>query len=522
MPIGVPGEIFIAGDGVARGYWNRPELTDDRFVELPFEKGRAYKTGDIARYRMGAGIEYLGRQDFQFKLRGYRIELSEVESALRAVDGVKEAVIAARHYDGEKQLIAYLECETDVPSPTPAQIRRDLKTKVPEYMVPSDFVLMERLPLTPNGKIDRNALPEPAPRSPAENEFIAPRDYLEQQLVAIWEQVLAIKGLGITQNFFDLGGHSLLAARLISKIEKVTGHNLPAATLFRSPTVESLANTIRTQSWETHWSPLVELQAGNTSPFFCVHPLGGALSRLRKLATLSGSDQQFYGLQPYGLDGKHEPHASVEEMARAYIAEIRRIQPRGPYRLGGYCLGGLVSFEMAQQLSADGEQVSLLLIIECDFPGTPEYLHLRAHPLTWADSHLGELLRLRTTEKLRYIGRSVRKAAVGIATRATPRKIREKNESSLMRAMRRVTEVNMQAALIYQPRRYPGRVTLFCGSERPTRSYEDRRLAWSQVAGGGLEVRLVPGNHVSILDHPQVETVAQELRACLARARPDE
>ena len=522
VPIGVAGEMFIAGDGVARGYWKQPELTESRFVGLPFEKGRAYKTGDMARYQSGGAIEYLGRQDFQVKMRGYRIESAEIESALRGVHGIREAVVVPRGRDDEKRLAAYFEWDGPAVPPTPVQISRALKQKLPEYMVPSEYVIMERLPLTPNGKIDRNALPEPPARDAAENDFIAPRDELEQQLAAIWEQVLRVKPVGITQNFFELGGHSLLAARLISKIEKVTGHNLPVATLFRSPTVESFANTIRSQDWEAFWSPLVELQHGSTSPFFCVHPLGGALSRLRKLATLSGSEQRFYGLQPYGLDGKHEPHASVEEMARAYIDEIRRIQPRGPYRIGGFCLGGLVSFEMGQQLRAEGEEVSLLLMIECYFPAAPEHLHTRGDRLAWADNHLGELLRLSTSEKLGYIGRRIGRAALRIGTNLVPRKLRESGESSLTRAIRHVTQANLRAALNYHPHTYPGKVTLFCCAEKSTRSYEDRRLAWSQVAAGGLEVHLVPGNHLSILDDPHIEIVANKLRSCLERAAIEE
>jgi amino acid adenylation domain-containing protein len=518
VPIGVPGEIYIAGDGVARGYWNRRDLTAHKFVELPFETGRAYKTGDIGRYRNNGGIEYLARLDFQMKLRGYRIELAEIESALRGVNGVKEAVIAAREHNGEKRLIAYLESEAD-DIPTAERTRSHLKESLPEYMLPSDYVVMERLPLTPNGKIDRNALPEPRPRRVAENEFIAPRDRFERQLAAIWEEVLAIKPIGIAQNFFELGGHSLLAARLVSRIEKATGHNLPVAALFRFPTVELLSNAIQNQTWETSWSPVVELQHGSRSPFFCVHSLGANLVSYQKLATVSGPDQQFYGLQPYGLDGKHEPQACIEDMARSYLNEIRRIQPKGPYRIGGVCLGGLVSFEMAQQLNADGEEVSLLLLIDCEFPAVPEHLHIRAERLRWADRHLGELLRLPLAKKARYIGWKTRDAALRIGKNALPGKLSGRNESSLTRATRRVMEVNLGAALSYSPRTYSGRVTLFCCSEKSTRSYEDRRLAWSQVAAGGLEVHLIPGNHLSMLDHPHVQVMGDKLRSCLERAR---
>jgi amino acid adenylation domain-containing protein len=518
VPIGVSGEMYIAGDGVARGYWNRPELTPYRFVELPFERGHVYRTGDIARYRANGGIEYLGRRDFQVKVRGFRIELAEVESALRVVNGVKEAVVKSSEHQGEKHLVAYLECEReDIPGQE--QIRSRLKEILPEYMVPSKFVIMERLPLTPNGKIDLNALRESKNPDTASDGFVAPRDHFERQMAKVWEEVLGVKAIGVTQNFFELGGHSLLAARLISRIEKVTGYNLPVATLFQSPTVELLANTLRTQSWKRSWSPVVELRRGTTAPFFCVHSLGANLVSYQRLASSSGPDQQFYGLQPYGLDGEREPQASIEDMARAYIDEIRRIQPRGPYRLGGVCLGGLVSFEMAQQLKADGQEVSLLLLIDTDFPAKPEHLHIRSDRLAWLDYHLGEMLRLPVAEKAKYLLRGACNSMLRLLRNSLPAKLRDANESSLTRATQHVMEVNLWAALNYTPRRYSGRLTLFCCGEKSRRSYEDRRLAWSQVADEGVEVHLIPGNHLSMVADPHVQVMANKLRVCLERAR---
>ena len=517
VPIGVPGELYIAGHALARGYWDRPQLTAQRFIELPSGLGRAYKTGDIARYWPDGRIEYLGRKDSQIKLRGYRIEPAEIESALRNEPGIKEAVAVPWGDAADRQIIAYLERDSDN-VPTSAQLRSRLKEKLPQYMVPSRFIWVDRLPLNLNGKVDRRALPNPTEAIEVTAEVPSSGDQIERQLTKIWEDLLGIKPIQRNDNFFDLGGHSMLAVRLFSRIEKEMGCFLGPATLFQSPTIELLADTVRNRASEPAWSPLVELQLGTSRPFFCVHSLGANLLSYRKLAALSGPGQQFYGLQPYGLDGRDEPQTSIYDMARSYLVEVRRVQPEGPYQIGGVCLGGVIAFEMAQQLRAQGQQVCLLLLIDSDYPAIPEHLHCRSRWLTSLDSHLGEVLRLPVPEQLTYLITHTGIAAQKIATRWLPRRLREKNESSLTRAINRVIHSHFNAAINYTPKSYPGKVTLFCSSHRSTRSYEDRRLAWSKVATAGLEVHLVPGDHMSMMEEPNVQILAGLLRACLERA----
>jgi acyl-CoA synthetase (AMP-forming)/AMP-acid ligase II len=244
VPVGVPGELFIGGDGVARGYLNRPALTQEKFIAHPFrpEPGaRLYRTGDLARYRTDGVLEFLGRGDNQVKLRGHRIELGEIESALRRHSGVGEAVVVAREpTPGDQRLLAYLVAKGG-PAPSAPELRRFLHEKLPDYMVPSTFVALDRLPLTPNGKVDRRALPEPAELWPRlEAAYVAPRTAPELALAKIWQELLRVEKVGLHDNFFDLGGHSLLVVQAQAKLRDALGIELPVVRLFQHPTISAL------------------------------------------------------------------------------------------------------------------------------------------------------------------------------------------------------------------------------------------------------------------------------------------
>jgi amino acid adenylation domain-containing protein len=331
VPVGVPGELFLSGDGLARGYLNRPELTAEKFVANPFGDGfgaRLYKTGDLARYRPDGNIEFLGRRDHQVKIRGFRIELGEVESALNELIAVSESVVVSREDEaGDKRLVAYV-VPKQAHTLNVVELRDFLIKKLPDYMLPSAFVFLDKLPLTPNGKVDRKALPKPSRTSPEIGSGpLAPSDVLEQQLVQIWEKVLRVRPVGLRDNFFDLGGHSLIAVRLFSELRKQTGRNFPLATLFQAPTVEQLAEFLRKDGWSPHWSSLVPIQpGGGKPPFFSVHGGGGNVLLFRDLAHRLGSDYPFYGLQSQGLDGKGNYLRSVTEMASHYLDEIREFR----------------------------------------------------------------------------------------------------------------------------------------------------------------------------------------------------
>ncbi|MGZ4317494.1 MAG: non-ribosomal peptide synthetase, partial [Gaiellaceae bacterium] len=318
LPAGVAGELHIGGDGVARGYRNRPDLTAERFLPNPFGSGRIYKTGDLARYRPDGSVEFLGRLDHQVKVRGFRIELGEIETLLARNPGVARAVCVARDDGSGAELVAYI-----VPSASPvsgAQLRRQLSEHLPAYMVPSAIVSLQAFPLTPNGKIDRKALPAPTRERLTDAEVVAPRTSLERRLAEIWERVLGMSPIGVTDNFFDLGLTSLVAAQLFAEIEHEVGGALPLGAIFRAPTIETLADLIESRENGSRWTSLVPLQPrGTRLPVFCVHGGAGTILHLEPLAHCLGDDQPLYGLQARGLYGGASPLRTVEEMASHYL-----------------------------------------------------------------------------------------------------------------------------------------------------------------------------------------------------------
>ncbi|HEX3640721.1 MAG TPA: non-ribosomal peptide synthetase, partial [Ktedonobacteraceae bacterium] len=374
VPIGVPGELYLAGVGLARGYLNRPELTAECFLPHPFSRqpgARLYKTGDVARYLADGTIEFVGRLDQQVKLRGYRIELGEIETVLNQHPAVHECLVLIREEgSGDKRLIAYVLPEQSEQKPAVSELRTFLQRKLPQYMVPSAFVVLEAWPLSPNGKIDRRALLDYNSAKLAQQEaFVAPRTTLELQLVQIWEDLLGIHPIGVTENFFVLGGHSLLAIRLMAQIQEQFGKNIPLSNLFQGGTIEHVASSLQQHDLSLGQSPLVAIQPhGSKRPFFCVHPGSGNVLCYYKLACNLGLDQPFYGLQDSDIYGEEVVYTPIEDMAACYMEALRAIQPEGPYLLGGYSFGGIVAFEMAQQLRKQFHEVALLAIFE---GGTP-------------------------------------------------------------------------------------------------------------------------------------------------------
>ncbi|MBV8846856.1 MAG: amino acid adenylation domain-containing protein [Bryobacterales bacterium] len=385
---GAEGELYIGGEGVARGYFERSDLTAEKFVPDGFSSrpgSRLYRTGDLARYGPDGNLYFLGRNDHQVKVRGFRVEPGEIESVLESHPAVRHSVVAAReNTSGEKCLVAYFVADLTI-NVTPAQLRRHLLAKLPEYMAPGAFVQLAALPLTANGKVDRAALPAPSISDfQSDQDYVAPRNPVERKLVAIWEDVLGIRPIGIRTSFFDFGGNSLVAVRLFAKMQPVLGSDLPISTLFRAPTIEKLAKEQRRNAGDEPYPTLVPIKpSGSKPPFFCAHGgLGGTLY-LGPLAAHLDPDRPFYGIESEGLDGAAMRRRTVEEMASYYLSEIRRIQPHGPYFLGGYCFGGIIAFEMAQQLLRMGEQAAVVaqLSTPLQFNGlekqAPEPLHAR-------------------------------------------------------------------------------------------------------------------------------------------------
>ncbi|MCG6137779.1 MAG: amino acid adenylation domain-containing protein [Nostoc sp. LLA-1] len=524
VPLGVTGELYIGGVGVARGYLNRPELTQERFITHPFIDGeKLYKTGDLARYLPDGNIEYIGRIDHQVKIRGLRIELGEIENSLTQHPQIREAVVITQtDHLNQQRLIAYIV--TPQQQPTPNELRSFLKQTLPEYMVPSAFVVLESLPLNPSGKVDRRSLPQTDSSILSGDEtIISPRNQLEQQLAAIWSEILNISPLGVTNNFFEIGGNSLSAVHLMSAIEKQFARNLPLAILFANGTIEKLAAVINSSDEVDFDSPIIPLQPqGSKRPFFCVHPAGGHVLCYVNLARYLGTEQPFYGLQAQGFNGTKAPLETIEDMASLYVKAMQKVQPEGPYQIGGWSFGGVVAYEVAQQLVQQGQEVSLLAVLDSYVPILLDkakeidnsYLVgvvSRVFGGMFGEDNLvepEEIAHLNIEEKIDYIIDKAKKAQI------FPPTVQQQNN-------RRILEVlvgTLKATYAYQRRPYPGKVTIFRASEKHIMA-PDPTLVWvelfSVLAADEIEICKVPGHHYSFVIEPHVQVLAERLKTYL-------
>lgn len=388
VPVGVPGELHIAGPLLARGYLNQPELSAERFVGDPFGPpgGRMYRTGDVARWLPDGRIFCAGRQDQQVKVRGYRIELGEVEAALGEHPAVGEAVVVARGDGAARELVAFVVASAAGPLPE-AELRGHLRERLPGYMQPGLIEQLARMPRLASGKPDRRALPEVtrASRRPADG-YAAPRLPAELWLAAVWEELLGVRPAGIRDNFFDLGGNSLLAAQLTGRIEQSYGRRLPLAALLDRPTIEQLAALLAgapAGAGPGAGTRVLPVQAeGGRPPFFFLHGFWtGEAFYCFTLARACGPDQPFYVIEPCTFRAQDGP-PPLEAIARAHIDAMREVQPRGPYRLGGFCNGGLLAYEMARQLERDGEQVAFLALVSPSAPAQSSLLRALCERVT--------------------------------------------------------------------------------------------------------------------------------------------
>ncbi|MBW4637352.1 MAG: amino acid adenylation domain-containing protein [Gloeocapsa sp. UFS-A4-WI-NPMV-4B04] len=536
VAIGIPGELYISGVGLARGYLNRPDLTAARFIPNPFKENnclspasRLYKTGDLVCYLPDGNLQFLSRLDYQVKIRGYRIELAEIESLLSQHPAVQEAVVIATEDIPDNKLVAYVVFNADL-TLTTAELRRFLAEKLPNYMIPSTFEV-QSLPLTPSGKVDRNALKKF--KINILRPYVAPRTETEYALTILWAKLLNLEQIGIQDNFFELGGDSLLAMQLLEQVNQCE-QNLPLSNLFLAPTVEQFAALIENRNPDSNdsplpWSPLVPLQpAGSKPPFFCVHPIFGVVLPYYELAFHLGKDQPFYGLQPFGIDGSHPPLTTIEEMADCYIKALRQVQPRGPYYLGGWSFGGLVAFEMGQQLHRSGEQV-FLAIIDTLAPVSSNQLSfwdgLKFLLTTVSRSIYPFLLDYWSLISDRFSNKSISISAQKITTphtwlsfleRATVKylipqetRLRMLDELTLAR-MLKIFYANSRATLKYMPPQYPNALALFRTNEQLSKS-DDPTLGWNQLTTSNVQVHCIPGNHLTMLRKPHVQVLAKYL-----------
>ncbi|MBW4613344.1 MAG: amino acid adenylation domain-containing protein [Desmonostoc vinosum HA7617-LM4] len=524
IPLGTIGELYIGGVGVARGYLNRVNLTAERFITNPFKDGeKLYKTGDLARYLHDGNIEYIGRIDHQVKIRGFRIELGEIENALTQHPQIREAVVIAQtDHLNNKQLIAYIVVQQQ--QPTPKELRNFLKQSLPDYMVPSAFIVLSSLPLTPSGKVDRRALPQPDSSILSGDEnLIPPRNQIEKQLAEIWSEILAISPIGVTHNFFEIGGNSLSAVHLMSAIAQTYDRELPLAVLFVNNTIEKLAELLRSSNEVDFTSPIIPIQPqGNKRPFFCIHPAGGHVFCYVNLARYLGTEQPFYGLQAQGFNGTKEPLTTIEEMASLYIQAIQTVQPQGPYQIGGWSFGGVVAYEIAQQLVQQGEEISLLAVLDSYVPILLEkakkiddaYLVgvlSRVFGGMFGRDNLvepEEISHLNVEEKINYIIEKARQVKI------FPPAVQQQNN-------RRILDVlvgTLKATYAYKRRLYPGKVTVFRATEKHIMA-PDPTLVWvelfSVLAANEIEICKVTGHHYSFVLEPHVQVLAERLKTYL-------
>jgi amino acid adenylation domain-containing protein len=508
---GATGELYIAGTQLGLGYLHRPDLTGKAFVPNPFGEGQLYKTGDLACYREDGAVEFHGRLDQQVKLHGLRIELGEIDAVLRKHPAVRDCVVVVR----EERLVAYVVA-TGVSSD---DLRQHAQQTLPAYMVPSLVVFLDKLPLTSNDKINRRALPEPV-IVPRENGPVAPRNALETQLIAIWERVLRRHPIGITDNFFsDLGGDSLQAVLIFAELNKALGERLSLATLFEAPTIEKLAQKIARGLSERDWKPLVAIQLqGKNPPFFAIHGGDGNVLFYRQLSEFLGKEQPFYGLQAQGLDGSPSTQTSVETTAAYYLEEIRNVQPHGPYLLGGYSFGGLLSYEIARELRASGEEVALLALFDTPNPAN------RPRARSWMQVACYRIPRLLSRGvtlggifefSAAHIGGKFGAQLLKWNERYHSLGTRGQSDPAKLLALQ-IRMAHCRASLVYKPRPYAGKITLFRSLNQPIDFEVQADLGWSSVAQGGVEVHEVPGSHITLFSNDRtVRILATKVAECI-------
>lgn len=508
LPIGVPGELYLAGDGLARGYFGREDLTRERFVANPFagSGARMYRTGDLARFQADGEIQYLGRIDNQVKLRGFRIELGEIEAVLAKHPSVRAAVVMVREDSpGDKRLVAYV-----VPSgqSVSAALLKDVaRQRLPEYMVPSAFVELQALPLSPNGKINRRLLPAPDWSSDG-GDVVQPRNELESTLVRIWHDVLGVSNVGVRDNFFDLGGHSIMAARVLTEVKKATGKDLPFSALFRGATVESLARLIEQESEgnvEGQGDPvLMEIQHGKDGrlPFFAIVPPGEESLGYAMLARHMGPQQTVYKVQGHApVTGGQRPYSEDEMQAltQEYVVAVRSAQPHGPYCLGGLCDGTHIAEQIVLKLESQGEEVGLFAIFD-----------------TWVLQHSQN----RWLWKLFYYGqrlREMKKLSISERLASYKRVAGNKIQNAVGSKPARTDWQQTYWPEGFNPARFRAPVVLFKRPKQPFYYVDDPQMGWGKRTISGVEIHEVDFSHAEILREPHVRIFGEQLAACVAR-----
>ncbi|MEL6454603.1 MAG: amino acid adenylation domain-containing protein [Cyanobacteria bacterium J06623_5] len=547
-PVGIPGELYIGGNALARGYLHQSALTQQRFIDHPFSQestARLYKTGDLACYQPDGTLKFLGRSDEQVKIRGFRIELGEVETVLSQYSDIQQCTVIVREDTrGDRRLVAYIVPSETTNSLESQQLQQFLNTRLPSYMVPSAFVQLSELPLTPSKKVDRHALPKPSTSDVRGNApFVAPRTLLETQIADIWADILSLEQVSVYDNFFELGGHSLFAAQVIARIQTTCGLTLPLAALFECPTIAALAqqNAVPDTEHLDENSPLVLLKQGSPTqtPLFLIHDADGDVSLYGNLAAQLRGDRTVYALKPRSAPGVPMISSRIETICADFREQIQLVQPHGPYLLGGLCIGGRLAFEVALQLEEKGEVVALVAMIDSVGKGVKKRSHHTTAYKTARDRKKKALKALQTiakdpTEMARLAAIVTNKIRNRLAYE-TNRKINRlqtkifrqfyEGKSHPLPAFLQglsVRKLLVFAVKDYYPRaKFEGQTLLIKASygmseQDPAYAdiYEDPQFGWGSCVTRPLSIHQVSGGHNSMLSADKVK----ELESILATA----
>jgi len=529
VPVGYPGELFIGGDGLARGYFNLPAMTQEKFLPDPFSDipgARMYRTGDLVQQTEEGKLEFLNRVDSQVKIRGFRIELGEIESAISQFSTIKNNVTIVREdIPGDKKLVAYIikeDEEVDI-----VDLRQFLKTKIPDYMVPSAFVFIDQFPLTPNGKIDRKVLPTPVDAAPQQTKnYIAPQTETEKKLAAIWSDVLKIKQIGIDEDFFEIGGHSMVAVTLMVKIEKQLGVRLPLAILFDNSTIQDMALLIDQKSEQVNWGSLVPIRSkGSKRPLYLVHGAGLNLLLYTTIVANLDPDQPVFGLQAKGLDGEDEPLYTIEEIAAYYNEEIFKVDKSGSYSLAGFSMGGQLAYEMARQLLEAGNKVSFLGVFDTVSENVSDrhipffkryrlriiriFCQIRWVIITFLKKPMDEKFAF---AKLKW--KSLKQKFTGDDYTLKHEGASLGKQSELPKYLHKVHQANDLALNKYILPPYPGKLTLFRAMHQTFYIADPVKYGWAEYVKE-MEILDIPGEHSTIFAPPNDVLFAKELQKCL-------
>ena len=524
-PIDVPGELLVFGPLLSKGYCKNNSLTSENFPEIPLidpKPTKFFRTGDIARYRPDGKIEFLASTRRRIQIRGFHFETKDIEKTLLENSFVKNVLVTQMNdKDGTKKYVAYIVNKEAVNDPPEKikNLRRTLRSKFPDYMIPEGFVILDKIPLLKNGRVDYSSLPIPDLSESEFEDYVAPRNNTEKVLATIWQELLNIPKVSVQDSFFDIGGQSLLAVRLFNRIDEQFGQRFPLAMLLQAPTIEDLAKRLTNEDENTTgWPSLIPVQPqGSKKPLFLVHGAGGNVLLYKALSKHLEPDYPLYGLQSQGLDGISKPLETVEEMAECYLREIREVQPKGPYYLGGYCMGGTIAYEMAQRLLQMGEEVGIVAMLDTYNFVKAGKVSFNKFMLEKLKFHIKNFTQLKPSEMLSYFKEKKRLAGDGGWAHIRTEMPGTTLDDSFGRAESgielSVQTVNDHAGDIYIPKPYRGRLTLF----KPQKNYSfysDPKMGWGDLVED-LDIIEMPVNPHAMLVEPHVETLAQELKARL-------